>query len=86
MKITAAQLIEELQKVPGDTEVQFEMDDGCCGDYMELELGFAEGDNFKYDKKDHYQMRIRVHAIEGFTSCIKAGKTKRFTKALYEKK
>lgn len=83
MRLTAGRLIEELKKVPADTEINFEMDDGCCGDYMELDLAFAEA--LSYDKDTHH-FRVRVQAIEGFQSCIKSGNTKKYIQSLKREK
>lgn len=83
MKITAKELIEELQKVPEDTEVYFQMNDGCCGDYIEMELDSAEADTHIISKTSQFSIiQIRLKALPGYTSCIKSSKTKEFIKGL----
>ena len=85
--MTTAELIAELQKVPGDTEVHFQMEDRCCGDFMELELSFADARAYKIPKnKDDHVVEIRMTALRGFETCIKAGRTKNFIDSLYNEK
>lgn len=84
MKLTAGELIEELKKVPPDTEVSFQMNDGCCSDYMDLEFDFHNIETYNPGtKREWNSCQIRMCAIRGYTSCIKAGATKRFLDELY---
>lgn len=77
MKLTAKQLIEELQKIPPETEIWFTMADGCCSDFLELDINFADFEVSKLYGKDHVDARIHFDAVPGYRSCIEAGGTKR---------
>jgi hypothetical protein len=80
----ASELIKELQNVPGDTEINFEMDDGCCGEWMDLELNFVDAEVVDVKFETYTVCKIRFKAIDGFTSCIKSGSTKQFIKKMLE--
>ena len=83
--MTTKELIKELQRVPGNTNIEFQMSDGCCGDYMVLDLSFVDAETHKFPKEPRYStVQIRFKAIEGFTSCIKASRTKEFIETLYK--
>jgi hypothetical protein len=85
MKITARALIEELQKVSGDTEVMFHMDDGCCGEVMALEPYQACCEIFSPGTShEFHSCRVRLLAIEGFESCRDSEATKSFIRGQSE--
>jgi hypothetical protein len=84
--MTVEELIEELQKVPGDTNIEFQMNDGCCGDYIILELSSADAETHNFHNEPEYStVQVRFKAIEGFTSCIQSGTTKDFIKQQKDK-
>jgi hypothetical protein len=83
--MTVAELIAELQKVDGDTTVQFQIDDGCCGDSEDLGTPSVDASIFKTEgRKEIHLMQIRFPAMRGLESCIKAGQTKLFIEKLYK--
>lgn len=85
--MTVKELIEELKNVPEDTKIVFTMDDGCCGDFFQLEFSSCDTDKVSLPKEEpYYKCEIRLKAMEGFTSCIKSGRTKEFIKSLDLKK
>lgn len=83
--MTAKELILELSKVPEETIIEFQIADGCCNDYEQLNLLFADADTYVYTNETIHTIQIRFEALTGFESCIKAGRTKEFIKTLYKK-
>ena len=67
------ELIEQLQKADPDTDVSFWIDDGCCGDFIDLEIY----DVSIYDYSKPITAALRFQALPGYKSCIQAGGTKR---------
>jgi len=64
------ELMEELDE---DAEIQFSINDGCCGDYLVLELDFS-------DAILAGLMELRFKAIAGYKSCVQSGATKQADK------
>lgn len=75
-KFTVGELRKLLEGQPDDAEVLLTMDDGCCGDFMDLTFSDASSSMEGYDKKPGY-IAIRARAVPGYSSCIQSGGTKR---------
>jgi hypothetical protein len=83
----AKELIEELQKVGPETEIQFNIQDGCCGDYIELDIIDSEfGTRFKDTKHEEDLARFMFAPLPGYNSCSQSGGTKRLDEKYWEKK
>jgi hypothetical protein len=67
------ELRELMRELDDDADVQFSMDDGCCGDYLTLELAFS-------DAILAGLMELRFKAVPGYRSCIQSGATKQADK------
>lgn len=65
-----------LQDLDGDVDVMFRMSRGCCGDYLDLKLAYAESCKDPISKK-FYMAEVRFEAVAGYKSCIQASKTER---------
>ena len=72
MKVS--ELLEELSKADPDQEVFFCMDEGCCGDTMELDAYDAECVEM-YDGEKY--VRVFFRPVPGYSSCRQSGNTKR---------
>lgn len=74
-------LIEILKECDPEEEVAFNIDDGCCGDYLSLEAYDFENckdynkETKKYDKPGW--LTIRFKHLPGYKSCIQSGGTQR---------
>lgn len=67
-------LIEVLQKADPESEVCFIMDDGCCGDWLDLDA--YDFDILPYSSKELPLAQIRFSPLPGYHSCIQSGGTK----------
>ena len=72
MKVS--ELIVELQKLNQDSELPFWIDDGCCGDYLDLDL--YDVSIYDHDKTNVVGA-LRFSSLPGYRSCIQSSQTKR---------
>lgn len=75
------ELLELLSKADPEEKVIFWIDDGCCGDFLELDLYDVE----LYDIKPVNAV-LRFNALPGYKSCIQSGGTKRADKEYWKNK
>ena len=82
--------VKELKNLISDlsdeSDVCFQMDSGCCGDYESMEITDTEvmGLTGKEDVDDI--LIVRFKALPGYRYCIQVGQTKRADKKYWEKK
>jgi hypothetical protein len=83
------ELIEVLKACDPEQEVSFQMDDGCCGDYLSL-------DAYDFEHIDDYNretrrfgipgwLTVRFRALPGYRSCRQSGGTIRADKEYWKK-
>ena len=80
----AKEIIEELQKVDPETEVTFEMADGCCGDTefldaVDIDVDIKDGKFYKEDCA-----RIFFSAPWFLDSCRKSGAAHRAAQTIID--
>lgn len=68
-------LIKALLEVDQDAKVLFQMDDGCCGDYFELDNPDLDLETDQY--KDEKWVQIRFPSLPFLSSCISSGLAQR---------
>jgi hypothetical protein len=71
------ELIESLKDIPDDTELRFQMDDGCCSDWFDLDAPrvstyIADGIHNKFN-----EVQIRFYSLPHFKTCIRSGRMNR---------
>jgi hypothetical protein len=75
------ELIDELNKADPESEVQFMMDDGCCGDWLDLECYGAD----TLDVGETLPLiQVRFHPVPGYVSCRQGSATKRAHEAYWK--
>lgn len=83
------ELIEVLKKCDPEQDASFQMDDGCCGDYIELDDYYFEHTT-DYNRVTHKfdvpgWLTIRFKALPGYRSCRQSSGTKRADKEYWDK-
>lgn len=68
------ELIEALQQCDSGEDICFLMNDGCCGDFLDLEA--YEVDVLDTGRNAPWP-RIWFRAVPGYRSCIQSGGTKK---------
>lgn len=68
-------ILEELKNVDPETEVSFQIYEGCCGD-VEF-LSGAEVDAVKLTD-DTYRVSFTFDCLDGYDTCRRAGAVRRF--------
>ncbi len=84
----AKELLEYLTKADPESEVQFSMDEGCCGDTYSLEAyDIYNNDPYAGNIKipDSIFTVIYFKSIPGYRSCLQVGGTKRADKEWCDK-
>lgn len=66
-------ILEQLNKLSPEEDLAFWMDDGCCGDFMELNLY----DISVYDHNHPALGAMRFSTLPGYKSCIQSSNTKK---------
>lgn len=69
--MTKKELLEKLANVKDSEDVTFVTPDGCCGEYLYLEVNEIDIETYK----DHSWARIEFNTLPGYYSCIQAGGT-----------
>lgn len=64
------ELKELIESMSDDAEIYFELADGCCSNYILLDVAEA----LSYSNMDG---TVRFKAIAGYRSCIQSSKTKK---------
>jgi len=72
------ELKELIEGLDGDAEVHISMQDGCCGDTLEMEVIDLDQFSSKFAS-------ILLAAAPGYRSCIQASGTKEADKKYWEK-
>jgi hypothetical protein len=62
------ELLEVLQKSDPESYICFAMDDGCCGDWLDLEA--YEARLLDYYPPNLPQVQVHFVAVPGYHSCI----------------
>ncbi len=83
------ELLEVLKECDPEKEVSFLMDDGCCGEIMEM-VAYDFEHNAEYSKETKRfdvpgWLTIRFHALPGYRSCIQSGGTQKADKEYWAK-
>ena len=82
------ELLPLLQNSDPESEIGFWIDDGCCADFIELEVHDAY-DNDPYaggiKKPDAIYTIVRFDCLPGYRSCLQSGGTKRADAAWLDK-
>lgn len=65
-----------LKDLEDDVDVAFRMTKGCCGEYFDLELDYADSYEDPVNKKS-YEVELRFMPVPGYKSCIQASKTEK---------
>lgn len=78
----AKELIEALQKADPESDVCFLIDDGCCGDWIDLNA--YDFETMSLEKHGSWT-RISFSALPGYRSCIQSGGTKSADEKYWEK-
>lgn len=70
-------ILEELEGVDPDTDVSFELRQGCCDDYESLDV--VDFGAFTLTDGVHH-VRLMFDNLPGYESCISTGQIKSFIK------
>jgi hypothetical protein len=75
----AKELIELLKTADPESEVSFQVYEGCCGDTRDLDIQDAEVVHLTGSTvcKDEHFLQVVFSKLPGYYSCIQSGATKR---------